>query len=205
MIYSISGLKFPAVEIKIKEDTSLESRETYSISFKNHDVANCGFIASNQNIYHDNGQGLIFSKNHGYTYDFEKEKEENLWEIMRITEDTEVLDGPALNYDVVTNLKVGDLIVKTKESVNDHNRTSWDKIKLPNGTEVYIDSTKITEHSDDYTNLEFENSGKKYNVYFSPSVKGMDLEDYPYYLIKNDDYNEKDVCIYFSKTRMKVR
>ena len=70
----------------------------------------------------------------------------------------------------------------------------------------FLDSV-IAEEGKENENLVFQYNDKEYDIDINSIFKehNFNLEDYPYYLIKNDDYNEKNVCIYFSKTRMKVR
>ena len=156
------------------------------------------FIVSNQNIY--DFSGLYFARNHGYTYDSSKELSGNFDEVVRVTNDTVVYDGAAVNYDEIVTLKSGEVVLRVKENVNETNGHNWDKIRLNNGTEGYVFSQMISKTSN-YEYIMFEDNEKTYNVYCSPIEQGVNIEDYPYYAVKK---NEDDIEIYYSKSKFEV-
>ena len=156
-----------------------------------------GYIGANHDIFCD-GE-LIFARNHGYEYDINKESEEEVSEILKVNTETKVYEYPAINYNELSTLSAGNVVKRVKKEVNQINGHIWDKIVLSDGTEGYVFSDSI-EIVEGYTNIEFEYKDKTYNVYSYPTDLGLNIEEYPYYLIGENTYG--DLSVYYSKTRI---
>ncbi len=156
-----------------------------------------GYIGANHDIFCDGER--IFVRNHGYVYDVSKESKEEDNEVVKIKSETKVYEYPAINYNELVTLPIGNVVKRIKKAVNEINGHIWDKVILSDGREGYVfsDSLEVTE---EYSNIEFEYKGENYNVYFSPEDLEINIEEYPYYLIGENTYGE--LSIYYSKSRI---
>ena len=154
------------------------------------------FIASNHDIFYNTT--VVYNRNHGYEYDSSKENEKACNETMRVTTDTKVFEKAAINYNEIATLSSGDIVRRTAYSVNTVNGHTWDKIVLNNGSEGYVFADNL-ETASEYENINFKYDNKTYDVYFLPSKYGINITDYPYYVIGK---NTSSISIYYSKERI---
>ena len=156
-----------------------------------------GYIAANHDVFCEGK--LVFVRNHGYEYDISSEIEEEVNEIVKTKEETKVYEYPAINYNELVTLPAGNVIKRIKKVVNQVNGHTWDKIVLSNGNEGYVFSDSI-EIEESYDNVEVQYDDKTVNVYFCPQDLEVNIEEYPYYMIRKNSYG--GIGIYYSKNRI---
>ena len=158
-------------------------------------------MASNQNIYH--GSTKVYTRNQGYEYNSTNEKDKECNDIVKTIKNTVVYESAAINYDELITFESGVVLKRINKEVNDINGHLWDKVLLRDGTEGYVFSDNL-EITDDYTNMKFEYNNKNYNIYFSPTKYGKNIEDYPYYFV-GKEYSTSDILICYSGKRISVK
>lgn len=158
------------------------------------------YIAANQDIYC--GEEIVFDMKeaNGYGYDETNEDEKKCDDTIRMKVKTIVYEKPSIQSKQIAVLEIGNIVKRTHKSVREVDGHVWDKISLADGTKGYIFSDSV-EKETIYENLKFKFNENSYNVYFVPSRYGLELKDYPYYLIGVDE-ETSNITICYSKTQI---
>ena len=89
----------------------------------------------------------------------------------------------------------------SNEKVNEANGHMWDKIILSDGKEGYVFSDNVElVGEEEYSNIEFRYQEKGYDVYFPTLSYGIDIKNYPYYIVAENNKSEIKIC--FAKAKM---
>lgn len=214
MTYDVRNDDTSVFRIRLKKDGAIEvSTKVYlasvqeRITIKKEEFQDkC--LATNHDIFLYNSREKVCEKNSGYEYDTSNEEEKACNDVIKLNKDTIVYEKPAIYYNEVTTLKEKSIVKRTNKEVNEVNGHIWDKVVLSNNKEGYVFTENINlAEEDEYVNIKFEYSPyglfiRKYDVYFPTVSYGINIEDYPYYIVTVDNNLKKRIC--YGKTKFNV-